>query len=102
MGRGGAQGGIEGQIAHLVTLRQAGLDVPAALAVGLGARPPAGLLARQPVELGVEPAWGKLRRTADLLAAFPPVGVVRGFGDGLWAGLMLGDFGPVGDLFVLA
>jgi hypothetical protein len=102
MGRGGAQGGVEGQIAHLVAFGQAGLDVASTLAVGLRARTATSLLARQPVELGVEPARGKFRRTADLLAAFPPVGVMRRLGDGLRPGLVLGDFGPVGDLFVLA
>jgi hypothetical protein len=49
MGGGGAQRGVKGQIAYFVAFRQAGLDVPAALAIGLGARPPAGLFARQPV-----------------------------------------------------
>jgi len=65
------------------------LDVSSALAVSLGARTSAGLVARQPVQLGVEPARGKLLVAGDFLAALPPVALLRRIGDGLRPGLAL-------------
>jgi len=49
MGRGGAQGGVEGQVGDAIFFGQAGLDVTAAFAFGLGDRAAAGLAARQAV-----------------------------------------------------
>jgi hypothetical protein len=90
IGSGGAQGGVEGQVGDLILFRQAGLDVTAALAVSLGAGAAAGLVAGQPVELGVQPPGGELLSRFNLLAAFPPLALLGGLGNGLRPGLCLG------------
>ena len=95
MWRGGTERGVEGQVADLVPLGQAGLDVAAALAVGLGARAATGLLARQPVELGIQTARGKFLGAGDLLPALPPVPFLRRVGDRLRPGLTLVDISAV-------
>jgi len=102
MRRGRPQRGIKGQVAYLVAFGQSGLDVTTALAVRLGSGAPAGLLSRQPVELSVQPPRGKFLGTADLLAAFPPIGVVRRLRNGLRPGLLLRDFRAIRDLIFLA
>lgn len=91
MGRGGAEGGVEGQIADLVPLGQARLDVAAAFTVCLGARAAAGLLPRQAVELGVQAARSKLLGAVDLLPTLPPVAFLRCGGYGLGPGFALAD-----------
>jgi len=60
VGRSGTQGSIEGEIANLVTLRQASLNIAAALPIGLGAGAATGLLARQAVKLCIKAARGEL------------------------------------------
>ena len=74
MRRGGAEGGIEGDVVELVP-GGARLDVAAVLALGLGQRTAAGMLAGQFVERGVELARAEGFSRLDLLPAFPPVGV---------------------------
>ena len=72
--RGGAEGGIEGDVIGLVVGR-ARLDIAAVLALGLGERAPAGMLAGQLVEGCVQPARAEGLAGLDLLPALPPLGV---------------------------
>lgn len=102
MGSSGAQRGVESQIANLIPFRKAGLDVPAALAIRLGSRTAASLLAGQAVELSIKTPGGKLLGTCNFLPPLPPVGIMGRLGDRLGAGLLLGDLSPVGDLIFLA
>ncbi len=74
-GGGGAEGGVEGDVVGLA-VGGAGLDVAAALALGVGARAAPGVLAGQLVERGVELARVEGLADLDLLAAVPPVGVL--------------------------
>jgi hypothetical protein len=60
------------------------------------------LFACQTVELGIEPPGCELLRALDLLPAFPPIGFVRGFGDRLRAGFLLGNLCPVRYFIFLA
>jgi hypothetical protein len=78
------------------------LDITTALAVGLGARAAAGLLARQAIQLGIQAAGGKLLSAIDLLPALPPVGIMGGLGNSLRPSFVLGDFSPVANLIILA
>jgi hypothetical protein len=94
MGRGGAQGSVEGQVGDTVFFGQAGLDVTAAFAFGLGDGAAASLAAGEAVELGIEAAGGEFGLGLDFLAAFPPLPFLRGLGNSLGAGLGLRDIGP--------
>jgi len=94
VGRGRAQRGVKRQIADFVALRQAGLDVTAALTVGLGLAAATGPVAGQLVKLGIEPAGGELLVRLDLLAPFPPLPILWRLRNGLRAGLALRDFRP--------
>ena len=86
-GRGGAKGGVEGEVARLA-VRGAGLDIAPALALGARARTAAALFAGQFVEGGIELARLKSLAGLDLLPALPPVRVaVVGEGLGLRLGL---------------
>jgi hypothetical protein len=67
--------GVEGDVG-VVAVGGARGDIAATLAVGAGARTPAGGAAGQLVEVGLELARGKLLAGVDLLPAFPPVGVI--------------------------
>jgi hypothetical protein len=79
---------------------QAGLNVAAALALGAGPRALAGALAREAIELSVEPAGGELGGGLDLLAAFPPLSLLRALRDYLRRGLCLADLCPLRELRV--
>ena len=102
MGSSGTQRGVKSQIANLIALRKARLNVPAALSIRLGSRTTTGLLASQPVKLSIKTPGSKLLGTCNLLSPLPPVGVVGRLGNRLGTGLLLGDLGPVGDLIFLA
>ena len=75
MRRGGPQRGVEGDVVGAAVGRPR-LDVAPPLALGLRARAAAGALARQTVERGIQFARREFGLALDLLAAFPPVGVL--------------------------
>ena len=102
MGGGGAQSRVECQIADLIALGQASLNVTAAFTIGFRAGATTGLLARQAIELSVKTTWRELLRAADLLTTLPPVRIVWCLRYRLWSGLLLGDFSSVSDFLFLA
>lgn len=96
MGSGGAEGGVEGEVGYFVFLGEPGLDVTAAFALSPGLGAATGLVAGQPVELGVEAAGREFLGRGDLLAPFPPLSLLGRLGDCLGASLGLGGFGAFG------
>ncbi|MCY4008949.1 MAG: hypothetical protein OXF22_04260 [Anaerolineaceae bacterium] len=72
---GGAESGIEGDVVGSFACR-AGLDVTAALAVGMGAGTAASLAARQLVQRRIQAAGLEFTGGFDFLPPFPPVGVL--------------------------
>ena len=88
---GRSQRRVEGQIRYFVPRGKAGLDIPAALTIGLGTRSTASRAARQAVKLRVEPAGREFLSGVNILTTLPPLAVLGGLGYGLGAGLGLGD-----------
>jgi hypothetical protein len=94
MRRGRAQRGVKGQIGQF-SFGDARLDVTAALPFRLCARTAAGLVARQPIKLRIQPAGGELLARLYLAAAFPPMSFLRRLRNALRAGLGLGNLTPL-------
>jgi hypothetical protein len=94
IGGSGAQGGVKSQVGDFVFGGDAGADVVAALAFGLGLGTAAGLFAGKAVKLGIQAAGGKLLLRLDFLATLPPMAVLRRLGYGLGAGFGLANVGP--------
>jgi hypothetical protein len=69
-------GGIEGDIGGFA-IRWTGLDVAAALALGLGPRTTPGLPASEPVDGGVDITGCKYFPGFCFFAALPPIGIAR-------------------------
>jgi hypothetical protein len=88
--RGRTQRGVKSQVGQF-SLGDARLDVTAALAFRLRLRAAAGLVARQPVKLGIQAAGGELLARLDLPAALPPMSFLRRLRNTLRAGLGLGN-----------
>jgi hypothetical protein len=93
-GGSGPQRGIEGQVGDFVFGGDTGPDVVTPFAFGFGLGAAAGLFTGQAVKLGIQTAGGKFLFGLDFLAAFPPMTVLGGLGNGLGAGFGLANVGP--------
>jgi hypothetical protein len=76
IGSRGPQGGVEGQVIDFA-LGGTGLDVPAALALGVCVRSSPAFLAADLVERIFEFAWGESLPDLGLFPAIPPVSLAR-------------------------
>lgn len=83
--------GIKCQVCDPIFFGYARLNVTAAFAFGFRARPPAGRLPGQSIELSIQTASGKLFGRFDILTAFPPLAVLRCLRYGLRTRLSLGS-----------
>jgi len=73
----GAQRGVKGQVGDASLAGNAGADVTAAFALGLGLGATTGAVAGQAVKLRVQAARLELLPAARLLPPFPPVAFLR-------------------------